>query len=321
MFKASKKSLCWFAGLTLTGVAVAIYAFVGFQGGSEDDRSEPTETTQAPLVIREEVRDVVKLTQAPGNEWALIDAVSNLGATLTADEAAQIAESLRSAQDGGEAVKMSAVDWNSLLNLLRTNGYAEPELLELLAAVLREDTEELEVRDYAVQHTEGWLQWRARETGELLVADADIREGAHKMLLEAAGRESESLSGTATSALVDLAEFHPEEFENEEIDQMIMGHLRNDGVHSTTRATAIQLAAERGIDQALPDVRDLVADREAAPAERLAGLGALGSLGELSDLQLLGSFVSKGSEDARYAVAAQRAIGRIVARNEVAEVK
>ncbi|MEM8953328.1 MAG: HEAT repeat domain-containing protein [Verrucomicrobiota bacterium] len=316
---ASKRIVIFIAGL----VCIAVVLVVQFTGpGSEEVVPSQPELVKRVEIIDEQmqasrasVRKVMKAASTEGKEWDVIGAVNSLGSSLSEEECRELAQSLMENLNEELFIGISAVDFNSVLNLLRANGYAEPALFEYLAQTFRNDGLSIELRDYAVQHTEAWLRELDRTTGRLLIEDIDLRRAAASMLLEAVGYAEESFSGTAASALSDLSFFHPDEIDPVGLDASILHLLEGEGVHSHSRITAIQLAAERRLEGAIPFVRGVVHDEAIDPSTRLVAIGALGALGDGADIKSLQS--ARGPNGTgRFDRAIAVAVSRIAARYE-----
>lgn len=275
--------------------------------------SPKPETANTPGKRADEILALAQ-TKAAKGEWDLIDAVTELGDTLTQEEAAEIVKKLREIAGKPDAGKISAVNLNSLLNLLRRNGVADPDIFQSLAGIVANEAADIEVRDYAVQHAEGWLRERDPATGKPAVDDPPSRQAIRKLLVDAAAMPGKSFSGTATTALVDLAGFYPEEFPAELVDRSVLGLLKGDEVHPAARVSAIQLCAERGLTQALPEIRAVMGKADAAPALRLAAYAALGTLGDASDAAALDKLLATEVRDRRFDAALQGARKKIAAR-------
>jgi len=253
-------------------------------------------------------------TRSAKRQWDLIDFVDAVDDTLTGEETAVILDQLRALAADPAAHRLSAVNLNSLLNLLRRNGVADPQVLPILAQLAANESADPEVRDYALQHTEGWLRERDAATGQQLIDDETARSAAHDLLLEAAGKPQRAFAGTAATSLVDLAEFYPDELGAEVVDETIRSLLESDETHPAAKISAIQLAGERRLPEALPEIRAVMQDTDASPALRLAAYGALGAVGQRSDLAVIDQLLASWSRDPRYDIALQTARERITAR-------
>lgn len=308
------------AGVCCCVAAVLAAVFLLFDPRTEDDyRAQDAghstiDPSRQPATIRPEIREVIRAVSSPRREWELIGAVQALGSSLTTEETAAIAASLVENSSGAGGYGMPAVNWNSMLNLLRTSNFDDPDFLNYLANICRDESIEIEIRDYAVQHTEAWLRARDSSTGRHLIESEDARAAAHEFLIEAASRAEDSFSGTAATSLVDLAGVFPEEFEGDQVDVLIRDLLESEKTHPASRVSALQLAAERGLTDILPAIRELVADEEAPAAMKLSAIAAMGKLGLPGDLQSLKELLNP-DEPGRFDVALKTAIERIAARS------
>ena len=183
---------------------------------------------------------------------------------------------------------------NNVLNALRNQIPPPAGLTATLIDIFHDHAQDFVTRDYAVQHLTSWY---SRSTGD----SPDAKERIQTTLKEAV-RENTSISGTALLGMHRLSSADGS-FNRREIDRSALGMAISSDTPLAARITAIQICAERGLGQALPEIERYAGTR-GQTALQISAIAALGKLGGAEDALLLEKLESEGDIALRPAIAA-----------------
>lgn len=177
----------------------------------------------------------------------------------------------------------------------------------LFASVYRDHSQNVVIRDYAVQHLAEFYR-------QLLNAPDTIRQArswemseAREVLWEATSETDNSIAGTALLALSRLSE-QDSDLDRHRVARTALRLAGQSQVGDLTRITAFQICARMDVADALPLLEHAAQSSETVP-QRISAIGALGSLGGAKQIPLLESLKASGAP--RLAPALQGALARI----------
>jgi hypothetical protein len=212
-----------------------------------------------------------------------------------------------SAADDGQ---LGQVLKNQLLDVLCAMQPPPQGLGELLAQIYQDQSQDVVLRDYAVQHMVAYYQQMSAATGVADQTRSDELKLMQQTLWAALNNTGSSIAGTALLGLNRLSqEDYPGFDQNKIADKALDLASQND--EELTRITAIQVCASLNVRLALPIVLGAAQAGETASVE-ISAIGALGSLGGNDQIQFLNS-VLQGKDD-RLKVPAQQALNQIQQR-------
>ena len=197
---------------------------------------------------------------------------------------------------------------NGVMDALIGQAAPLPDLAARLAWMASDPSQQVVIRDYAVQHLVAFYPQLDRAAVEVAEASREILREA---LLVALRETDGSLAGTALLGLSRLAGQYPG-FDMERIGNCATRLAREPQVGELARITALQVCAEMSLTDSLPVCLSLVAQTNNTPL-RLSAIAAVGQLGGPSELPLLQSLVSDKNE--RLHPAARLALSRLEARS------
>jgi len=163
---------------------------------------------------------------------------------------------------------------NDIITVLREQAAPMAGLTELLIGIYDDKAQDPVTRDYAIQHLILWC-------GQ---GPADAKRKIHAVLNMAA-REKTSVAGTALLGLHRLSA-EDAAFNRDEVRSIALRLASASETEPATRATAVQVCAERGIREALPMIETL-AQTSGDMALQLSAIAALGHLGGAEQAVLL----------------------------------
>ncbi|MBS1454716.1 MAG: hypothetical protein HP002_15175 [Lentisphaeria bacterium] len=211
-----------------------------------------------------------RICAAGGNSAERLKLVEALSDRLEEEDRRRLADYIRS----GENNDIEYVIKNNVMNRLRAQKEAAPELSEMLIDIARDRKQDVVVRAYAVQHMRPWYE---------VTRDPALKQAFLDLLEE---RDSE-ISGGALLALRRLSEQYPQEFDAAWIGSRAAGLAGDSGAHVLSRVSALQVATLLRAPETADAARRIVVEGSGHTALRLAALAALGELGSWSDLPLL----------------------------------
>ena len=185
---------------------------------------------------------------------------------------------------------------NDVLNLLRAQEPSPEGLAEMLVEMVREGGYPPAVTDYCIQHLGS--MWNG-------VSDGALRPLVRDTLVAVAGQVRLSYAGTALYALD--ADRRASDAEKAGLRRLTL-QLCRPAANPAARIAAIQLAGQRGYAEALPILREILADPSRDVVVAIAAAGSAGLLGGPDEIPLLESVAAKGG---RCRPAAETALRRI----------
>jgi hypothetical protein len=183
---------------------------------------------------------------------------------------------------------------NNVLNALRNQIPPPAGLTATLIDIFHDRAQDFVTRDYAVQHLTSWYSRSAADS-------PDAKERIQTTLKEAV-REKTSISGTALLGLHRLS-LSDRSFNGPEIDRSALRMATSSDTPLAARITAIQVCAERGLVQALPEIKRFAGVR-GQTALQISAIAALGKLGGAEDALMLQRLENEGDIALRPAIAA-----------------
>lgn len=220
------------------------------------------------------VRPVVDVHQ---EFWSRLATVHGLGKDLKVHELAPLYDFLRTPETGDGKVRGGErVLKNDLLNVLRQQSQVPAGLGRLLVEMSRDPTQDPVMRGYALQHIQAWYSQLADKDFPLPAPEqerADLRQA----LWDALKDTDATVAGTALLSLHRLSEVHAE-FAPEQIVATALKFSQDEACGPLARSTALQICAERKLEQALPAVLELAQEAGSIPLQ-ISAIAALGSLG------------------------------------------
>jgi hypothetical protein len=182
---------------------------------------------------------------------------------------------------------------NDILNTLCDQEQPPSELTGFLAALWRDASQPLVVRDYALQH----LAPCYSKVG------ASGREQIVQELLAAARETARSFAGTALLALSRIRQEEPT-VEIPGLTDQIQYFITDTTGNLLARISAVQLSGELRMEQARDPIKRIVVDEAQASGLRLAAIAALGRLGTREESACLGEITAGNDERLKMAAAA-----------------
>lgn len=220
----------------------------------------------APDPIPESVRPIVAAVPTPFAER--VNAVRTLPADLTAQEIhAFYAYLLAPASSGAESRQQGNWLRNEMLDKLVELPALPAGLARVLVSIYQDPTQDIVMRDYAVQHM----------TPVYARASAEEKANLQQALWQAVEETDSSIAGTALLALRDLAQDH-REFEQVKLGEVALKLAGDDRCGELSRITALQVCGRMGIDQATPLLLQ-VAQKPGSVPLQIAAIAALGDVG------------------------------------------
>jgi hypothetical protein len=200
---------------------------------------------------------------------------------------------------------------NELLDRLCDLNPPPPRLGELLAQMYRDQSQNVVMRDYAVQHLAAlYEQLSAGPAPERQARNQELA-GARSVFQEALAETDSSIAGTALLAMSRLSRRYAEEFDARQIGGSALQMATRKTTGELTRITAFQVCAQLGMGDALPVVWQAAREGESFPL-RISAVGALGVLGGADQVPFLKGLVEGTEEPVK--PAARRALKQIAAR-------
>jgi hypothetical protein len=294
--------IAWIATLGGVGAMAVLAAWWGIKRQDDGDQQtlSVTDETKVTQPISPAVLALLSEEARPLNDR--LDALRMAGYSLPQADRMALLHSLSEPKRPG----LSDDDWftlaNDIMQLLRCQQPAMPEVTPALLGIWNDAQQDPTLRDYALQHLREW------------VSDHDIRS-AHETnptrtkeiqntFLAAIDSENPNYdphSTTLGTALLALHEWHqkgpPHAMSDTPFEERLLSSLADPKVHRGTRATALQIAAQRKMTNALPVARQILNQAESDMILRLAAINFLGSNGSNEDKEFLLSFQKQHIND------------------------
>jgi hypothetical protein len=169
------------------------------------------------------------------------------------------------------------------------------ELSDAFVAMCRDSKNHPVLRDYAIQHLVDWLE--PVNLGEPFEKDPQKRQLIVSAIMEAARESSQAFSGTALQALHMVllrqerpsfdAEGLPLPLKPERLQPLVVEAAALTALNLPSRITALQICAERGFKDSLPNARKVAADSAQPISLRLSSIALIGMIGTAEDASLL----------------------------------
>lgn len=236
---------------------------------------------------------------------------------------------------------LSVADWHSLANdilesLRRQHPYT-PGYTDRLLALWHDRTLDPTLRDYALQQLREWVadgdsrtahEPRLEKIALIQQAFLDAATPGHPdcdplstttgtalLALDEWANSSHSEIDNPQSSIVDPASSSFRHLSASDLQHLLLAHAANPAAHRGLRATALQLCARRGVTDALPVARTILADTSSEAILQMCAISLIGVLGRPSDLALLQDFQQRNSNDPILQAALQKAVQTLSAEN------
>lgn len=212
-----------------------------------------------------------------------IKAVRDLGDNLSLDDVQALYFFLTSLPNWDEKnLPGLRVIKNDILNRLQLQATAPVGLTLVMLEMYRNPSQDMVVRDYALQHLA--IQGQRDDGGEIV----ETQRG----LLEAA-QGGGPLAGTALLGLHRLSTTESNK-QDEQIDAIALNLAKSSASPLSTRITALQVCSERRLLAVLPEAEKL-ARSDGPAALRISAISVLGQLGKTHEITLLRNLRLQGS--------------------------
>jgi hypothetical protein len=249
--------------------------------------SPPLDLARVPA----RVRPVVDVRQ---EFWSRLATVHALGKDLNPQELASLYDFLRTPEAGDKKVRGGEqVLKNDLLNVLRQQADPPAGLARLLIELSRDPTQDAVMRAYALQHLQVWYSQLADKNSPVTAPEQERAE-MRQAFWDALKDTDPTVAGTALLSLHRLSEVHAE-FDQEQIAAAALKFSQEDGCGPLARSTALQICAERRLEQALPAALELARGADSIPLQ-ISAIAALGNLGGPGQVRFLEQLAAGGNE-------------------------
>lgn len=219
---------------------------------------------------------------------------------------------------------------NEVMNSLCGQNKPLPDLSDILINLARKKTNNIVLRDYAIQHFVDWLQPRRLQAPH--EANPEKRAALLATMIEAAGQPRESYSGTALQCLnlllierqisarqnPSVASQLPLDFSPEQLHPLAVNLATGKDTNDLARLTALQVSAQRGYSEILPTARAIAGDPAQPASLRLSAIAAIGQLGNAQEDDWL--FIQLEAENNRQFRAAVKASQKALQQREAATI-
>ncbi len=166
---------------------------------------------------------------------------------------------------------------NEVLNVLGHDDSARVQLARVLISVARNDSQDVVLRDYAVQHLVACARAAQNNKAILHTTIAPVLRGFVTART--------SLAGTAILGLHRMDEAESE-MERQDIDRLALELAADDGVAPDIRMTAIQVCANRHLESVIP-IAEAALQNSTSTGLRMSSIAALGMLGTERHIAML----------------------------------
>jgi hypothetical protein len=211
----------------------------------------------------------------------------------------------------GDDGQLGQVLKNGVLDRLCQEEPPPPGLRELLTQIYQDPSQNIVLRDYAVQHASAFYRQMASAPGMDPQSRDDELNQAQQVLWAAVNNTDSSISGTALLGLSQLSQEGWPGLDGDKIGSTALKLAGDNTAGELTRITAFQVCANLGVEDALGVVLGAAQQGE-TESVRISAIGALGALGGAGQLPFLNG-VLQGSDE-RLKPAAQGALNRIEQR-------
>jgi hypothetical protein len=235
-------------------------------------------------------------------------ALQGLTGKLTDADRGALYDFLRQ-HDSADDRQLGQVLKNDLMNVLCQMEPPPQGLRELLSQIYQDGSQNIVLRDYALQHMAAFYRQMASASG--VDDQADELKQAQSTLWGALANTDSSMAGTALLGLSQLSQQGWPGFEQDKISAAALKLAGESTAGELTRITAFQVCASLGNKDALPAVQAAAQQGETIPVQ-ISAIAALGTLGGSEQIPFLNG-VLEGNID-RLKLPAQHALGRIEQR-------
>ena len=195
---------------------------------------------------------------------------------------------------------------NQLLDALCVMNPPPDGLGDVLAQIYQDHSQNVVLRDYAVQHMIAFYEQMEKASDSQLTKQNDLSK-IQGILWEALNETDNSIAGTALLGLTQLSS-EQSDFDRGRIAGAALQLAGDNGAGELTRITAFQVCARLNIQNALPVIKAAAQNGQTVTV-RISAIGALGTLGDAQAVPLLNSLLN-GTED-RLKLPAQHALNQI----------
>jgi hypothetical protein len=207
---------------------------------------------------------------------------------------------------------LSDDDWftlaNDIMQLLRNQQPAMPEITPALLGLWNDSQQDPTIRDYALQHLREWVSDHdvrsAHETNPTQIKEI---QNTFLAAIDSENPSYDPQSTTLGTALLALHEWHQKghphamggmsSMSDTPFEVRLLSILADPAVHRGTRATALQISAQRKMTNALPVARQILNHAESDMILRLAAINFLGSNGSNEDKEFLITYQQQNQHD------------------------
>ena len=298
----------WIATLGGVGAMAVLAAWWGInrQDDGDQQRLSVTDEKKATQPISPAVLALLSEKERPLNDR--LDALRLAGFALPQGDRLALLRSLSEPKRPG----LSDDDWftlaNDIMQLLRSQQPAMPEITPALLGLWNDSHQDPTLRDYALQHLREWVSDHdvrsAHETNPTQVKEI---QSTFLAAIDSENPNYDRQSTTLGTALLALHEWHQKghphamggmsSMIDTPFEARLLSILADAAVHRGTRATALQIAAQRKMTNALPVARQILNQAESDMILRLAAINFLGSNGSSEDKEFLLNFQQQHVND------------------------
>jgi hypothetical protein len=237
-------------------------------------------------------------------------AIKKLAGRLPDDDLKSLYDFLR--QPGlADGQQPSQVLKNELMDALCELQPPPQGLRDLLTQIYQNTSQDLVLRDYAVQHLAAFYRQMSSAVGMDGQMQANELQQTRQTLLDALNQTDSSIAGTALLGLSQLAQAHWPGLNPDQISDAALKLAGDASVGELSKITAFQVCASLNTKDAVPLVQYAAEKGQTVPVQ-ISAIAALGALGDASQIPLLNSLI-QGDND-RLRLPAQHALSQINGR-------
>ena len=237
-------------------------------------------------------------------------AIKSINGQLTDTDREALYNFLRH-KSGADDGQLGQVLKNRLLDVLCALNPPPTGLLDLLAGMYQDGSQNVVLRDYAVQHVVAYCQQLSSDAGlDPQVQSQDLAQ-AQKLLWQALSETGSSIAGTALLGLNHLLQASWPGVDQNKISEAALQLAGDNNAGELSRITAFQVCANLGVKDALPAVLGAAQQGETVSVQ-ISAIGALGALGGADQVPFLNNLIL--GDDNRLKLPAQHALSQILFR-------
>lgn len=300
--------IAWIATLGGVGGIAVLAAWWGInrQDDADQQKVSVTDEKKATQPISPAVLALLSEEARPLNDR--LDALRMAGFSLPQGDRMALLRSLSEPKRSG----LSDDDWftlaNDIMQLLRNQQPAMPEITPALLGLWNDSQQDPTIRDYALQHLREWVSDHdvrsAHETNPTQIKEI---QNTFLAAIDSENPSYDPQSTTLGTALLALHEWHQKghphamggmsSMSDTPFEVRLLSILADPAVHRGTRATALQISAQRKMTNALPVARQILNHAESDMILRLAAINFLGSNGSNEDKEFLITYQQQNQHD------------------------